>query len=118
VAPESGGFRVSLVRRSSHAVERHDVAAIVNCTGPTSQLRADSNFLGALIARGFAYPDPLGLGLTVGKDFRVYGLCRNFYALGPLTRERFGDTMGSPEIMAQAQRLAHVLADAERHAEA
>jgi uncharacterized NAD(P)/FAD-binding protein YdhS len=119
VSAERGGFRVSLLRRSSRTVARLDVAAIVNCTGPTRQLRADpQHFLGALVARGFAYPDQLGLGLTVDKDFRVYGLCRNFYALGPLTRERFGDTMGAPEIMAQAQRLARVLAEAERHAAA
>jgi uncharacterized NAD(P)/FAD-binding protein YdhS len=119
ISAEGGGFRVSLVRRSSRIVERRDVAAIVNCTGPTQRLHADpGHFLGALIARGLAYPDSLGLGLMVDKDFRVYGLCRNFYALGPLTRERFGDTMGAPEIMAQAQLLARVLAEAERHAAA
>ncbi len=114
---ERGGFRVSLLRRSSRTVEHHSVAAIVNCTGPRQQLRADpEHFLGALIARGFAYPDQLGLGVMVDRDFRVYGTCRNLYALGPLTRERFGDTMGAPEIMAQAQRLARVLAEAEDRA--
>lgn len=117
VSVERCGFRVSLLRRSSRTVDHYSVAAIVNCTGPRQQLRADpEHFLGALIARGFAYPDPLGLGVMVDKDFRVYGMCRNFYALGPLTRERFGDTMGAPEIMAQAQRLARVLAKAGHRA--
>jgi uncharacterized NAD(P)/FAD-binding protein YdhS len=108
---QKGGFEVELCCRSSGKIEARTVSAIVNCTGPKQELRPDpSHFVGALVARGLVSPDRLGLGLLVDKDFRIYGLCRSLYALGPLTRERFGDTVGAPEIMAQAERLARILA--------
>jgi len=50
--------------------------------------------------------------LAVDRDFRLIGPCRNLYALGPLTRERFGDTVGAPEIMAHAECLAGIMVTA------
>jgi uncharacterized NAD(P)/FAD-binding protein YdhS len=105
------GFDVRFQRRGTVADETVHVAGIVNCTGPKQRLSADpTNFLGALIHAGIAKADPLGLGLAVDGDFRVIGSGTNFYALGPLTRERFGDTYGAPEIEVQAERLAGQLA--------
>lgn len=113
VEPIAQGFDVIFRRRHAAIDERCRVAAVVNCTGPKQQLRADpTNFLGALIAQGLAIPDPLRLGLSVDNDFRVAGRGRNFYALGPLTRERFGDTYGAPEIQRDAERLAGLLSAA------
>jgi uncharacterized NAD(P)/FAD-binding protein YdhS len=107
---DRAGFVVEIKRRGSSEALRWHCRTIVNCTGPRPVLGPDpSHFLGALIARGLAYPDPLGLGLTVDRDGRVYGLSRNLFALGPLTRERFGDVVGAPEIAEQAQRLAGIL---------
>jgi uncharacterized NAD(P)/FAD-binding protein YdhS len=107
VRRERGGLLVEYMRRGGARAERRRFGAIVNCTGPRPDLRPDPpHFLGALIARGLAYPDPLGLGLSVDRDSRIYGISRNLFALGPLTREQFGDVIGAPEIMAQAQRLA------------
>ncbi|HEX4112516.1 MAG TPA: FAD/NAD(P)-binding protein [Stellaceae bacterium] len=106
-----GGLLVEIAPRGSRQTERRRFRAIVNCTGPRQTLHPDpAHFLGALIARGLAYPDPLGLGLTVDGDCRVYGISRNVFALGPLTRERFADVVGAPEIMAQAEYLARILA--------
>jgi uncharacterized NAD(P)/FAD-binding protein YdhS len=119
VHTDADRFSVEFTRRGASKVEHRTVSAIVNCTGPKQKLRADpTHFLGALVARGLAAPDPLGLGLAVGDDFRLIGPCPNAYALGPLTRERFGDTIGAPEIMLQAQRLAGIMAQAltEAHA--
>jgi uncharacterized NAD(P)/FAD-binding protein YdhS len=107
------GFLVEIERRGSSEAIRWRCRTIVNCTGPRQNLGPDSShFLGALIARGLAYPDPLGLGLTVDRDGRVYGLSRNLFALGPLTRARFGDVVGAPEIAEQAQRLVGILENA------
>ena len=101
------GFTVAFRRRGAATDETVQVVGIVNCTGPKQKLSADpTNFLGALIVAGLAKADPLGLGLAVDGDFRVIGNATNFYALGPLTRERFGDTYGAPEIEVQAERLA------------
>jgi uncharacterized NAD(P)/FAD-binding protein YdhS len=107
------GFDVAFRRRGAATNETVHVAGIVNCTGPKQRLSADTtNFLGALIAAGIAKADTLGLGLAVDCDFRVIGNAMNFYAVGPLTRERFGDTYGAPEIEVQAERLATQLAAA------
>jgi uncharacterized NAD(P)/FAD-binding protein YdhS len=105
------GFDVTLRRRGASTEEQRQFAAIVNCTGPKQRLRADrSDFLGALIAQDLAQPDSLDLGLAVDANFRLIGKSRNLYALGPLTRERFGDTYGAPEIQRDAERLARLLA--------
>lgn len=110
VRREAGGLSVDYLPRGGSQTERRRFDAIVNCTGPRPALRPDpTHFLGALIVRGLAYPDPLGLGLVVDRNGRVYGISRNLFALGPLTRERFGDVVGAPEIMAQALRLAATL---------
>jgi uncharacterized NAD(P)/FAD-binding protein YdhS len=107
------GFAAAFRRRGALADEIVHVVGIVNCTGPKQKLSADpTNFLGALIAGGIAKADSLGLGLAVDGDFRVIGNATDFYALGPLTRERFGDTYGAPEIEVQAERLAVQLAAA------
>jgi uncharacterized NAD(P)/FAD-binding protein YdhS len=113
VRREADGFSIAFKRRGSAAIERAAASAIVNCTGPKQQLRADSShFLGALIERGLISTDPLGLGVAVDHELRIIGQCRNLYALGPLTRARFGDTVGAPEIMAQAERLAGIMTTA------
>lgn len=107
------GFTAAFRRRGAVVDETVHVAGIVNCTGPKQRLSADpTSFLGALIHAGIAKADPLGLGLAVDGDFRVIGNAMNFYTLGPLTREQFGDTYGAPEIEVQAERLATQLATA------
>ena len=110
---DTGGFLVEVTPRGASQAIRIGCRAIVNCTGPRADLDgAPDHFLGALIVRGLACPDQLGLGLTVDRDGRVYGISRNLFALGPLTRERFGDVVGAPEIADQAQRLAATLENA------
>ncbi|MEW6437611.1 MAG: FAD-dependent oxidoreductase [Pseudomonadota bacterium] len=112
-------FDVTLRRRGEEADERRRFAGIVNCTGPKQRLRADpTHFLGSLIAEGLATPDPFDLGLAVDHDFRIIGRSRHLYAFGPLTRERFGDTYGAPEILLQAERLARQLVTALAEARA
>ncbi len=107
------GFEAVIRRRGAPADEQLKVAAIVNCTGPKQRLGADpATFLGALIAAGIVQVDPFGLGLAVDRDFRAIGGAPDVYAIGPLTRERFGDTYGAPEIQLHAERLAGQLAGA------
>lgn len=107
------GFIVDIRRRGASHHEHRRFDAIINCTGPRQDLSPDpTHFLGALIARGLAYPDPLGLGLIVDGDCRVHGIARDLFALGPLTRGRFGDMIGAPEITIQAQHLARIMAAA------
>lgn len=107
----AAGFEAIIRRRGPKTDEHLAVAAIVNCTGPKQKLGADpTTFLGALIAGGIVRVDPFGLGLAIDRDFRAIGGAPDVYALGPLTRERFGDTYGAPEIQLHAERLARQLA--------
>ena len=107
------GFEAVIHRRGAPADEQLKVEAIVNCTGPKQRLGADpATFLGALIAAGIVQVDPFGLGLAVDRNFRAIGGAPDVYAIGPLTRARFGDTYGAPEIQLHAERLARQLAAA------
>ena len=113
VETAANGFDVTLRRRGATADAHGHFAGIINCTGPKQRLHADpTHFLGHLIAEGLATPDPFDLGLAVDHDFRIIGRGRDLYAFGPLTRARFGDTYGAPEIQLQAERLARQLATA------
>jgi uncharacterized NAD(P)/FAD-binding protein YdhS len=86
------------------------IGTIVNCTGPKQKLDpAGGGFLGALIARGLARPDPLGLGLDVDERFRLTDSGAELFAISALTRARFGDVVGAPDIARQAIRLAEQL---------
>ncbi|MDN2566709.1 FAD/NAD(P)-binding protein [Aquibium sp. A9E412] len=84
-------------------------AAIVNCTGPTSEVAGSRNpLLAALVARGLAAPDPTGAGLGVDAACRPIaadgGTDPRLVAFGPLTRGRFGDLTAIPQINAQILR--------------
>ena len=90
------------------------VASIVNCTGPTGDVRSGrSRLLETLCAAGTARPHPLGLGL----DTCAGGALRDahgqehetLFAIGPLRRGELWETTAVPEIRAQAQALARRL---------
>lgn len=102
------GLAVEVAPRAREATLRSlRVGAIVNCTGPKQRVDATAGgFLGALIARGLARPDPLGLGLDVDDQFRLAGSGGALFAISALTRGHFGDVVGAPDIARQAIRLA------------
>jgi uncharacterized NAD(P)/FAD-binding protein YdhS len=105
-----GRISVEVQRRSAPNVETVLVSSLVNCMGPKQRLAPQRNhFLGALIAAGLAEPDALGLGLSVDERYRLSDRSDRLFAFGPLTRARFGDTIGAPEILRHAQILAEQL---------
>jgi uncharacterized NAD(P)/FAD-binding protein YdhS len=107
-----GRIAVEVRPRSRSDAETVTVATLINCTGPRQRLApGHGHLLGALIAAGLAEPDPLGLGLSVDERYRLSGRSDRLFAFGPLTRARFGDTVGAPEILRHAQILAGVLAE-------
>lgn len=112
------------VRWRGHAgSERLTVAGIVNCTGPQGDLRRSGDALiRHLLSRGLATTDAQGLGLDVDADLRVIpgrgDTTLPLYAIGPMTRGTFWETVAVPDIGGQAQRLAGVIAeDLERGVE-
>lgn len=87
---------------------------IVNCIGPTSDIRkmADPLF-DNLLAQGIITPDSLGLGIVVDNYCRALtsdgSVNESIYVSGPLTRSRFCEMVGVPEIASQTQFLARHL---------
>lgn len=87
---------------------------VVVCAGPGADVRrARVPLLDALLDRGLASPDPLGLGLRacddgalVGADGRPRPWLR---VLGPLRRGELWETTAVGELRVQAQRVARAI---------
>ena len=105
-------------RRGGDAAETLHVSRIVNCTGPEHDIvRAGEPLLDALIARGRIRPDPLRIGLDVDRDCHTLHAagapCESLYAIGPVTRATFWESVAVPDIRVQAQAVArHILRSA------
>jgi len=111
-APDS--IEVVLRRRGQASEERLVVGAVVNCTGPQSDLRhLDDRLVKALRARGLIRADPLGLGLEVADDGAVLDAGRRpsrvLYHVGPLLRARDWEATAVPELRSYAAATAATL---------
>jgi uncharacterized NAD(P)/FAD-binding protein YdhS len=98
-------------RRGGEAIETVRASRIVNCTGPEHNIvRAGDSLLDALIARGRIRPDPLRMGLDVDRDCRAVDAAGvpsdSLYAIGPVTRATFWESVAVPDIRVQAQAVA------------
>lgn len=99
--------------RGERATERLEVAGLVNCTGPQGDLRRGRDrFVRDLLGRNLATTDAHGLGLDVDADLRILSDAHvpPMYAIGPMTRGVFWETVAVPDIRVQAQRLAEIIA--------
>jgi uncharacterized NAD(P)/FAD-binding protein YdhS len=97
--------------RGSEGVEEIEAARIVNCTGPELDIvRAGEPLLEALLASGRIRPDPLRIGIDVDQECRTIGAdgapSDSLYAIGPVTRGRFWESVAVPDIRVQAQAVA------------
>jgi uncharacterized NAD(P)/FAD-binding protein YdhS len=86
-------------------------AAVVNCTGPsTDPERCRGGLVAAMLARGLARPDVLGLGLDVtgaGEVRDRYGAADpQLRCVGPLRRGEAWESTAIPEIRGQAAAVA------------
>jgi len=113
VSAEAEGER-AIVRfraRGRDAIETLRVARIVNCTGPELNIvRSGEPLLLALAAAGRIRPDPLKIGIDVDWDCRVRDAggapSDDLYAIGPMTRGTFWESVAIPDIRTQAARVA------------
>lgn len=113
--PAGEAVAVTLHPRGGGAAETLTVAKVINCTGPRSDLGGLEIPLWADLARkGLIAPDALGLGLET-QDCAVLDaggeVSTWLHALGPLTRPAWWEIVAVPEITAQAESLAHRLAE-------
>jgi uncharacterized NAD(P)/FAD-binding protein YdhS len=91
-----------------------DVAAVVNCTGPTDRLaRRGGALVLDLLTSDRARPGPLGLGLDTDADGRVLSgageASAGLWTLGALRRGQLYESTAIPEIRAQAKDVATAL---------
>src|SRR5208282_2460636 len=64
------GVHVRIARRGANEVEEHSFARIIDCTGlPDDPRRSANPLIRALLARGAARADSLGLGLDVAENY-------------------------------------------------
>ena len=91
-----------------------EVARVINCTGPSLNLRDWSHpLIRDLLETGIARTDPLGLGLLTDNDGALIGrdgsASNVLFTLGPMRRGTLLETTAIPEIRQQAAGLARRL---------
>jgi uncharacterized NAD(P)/FAD-binding protein YdhS len=114
-AAEGERAAVRFRARGKEDVETLRVARIVNCTGPEMDVaRAGETLLTTLLDAGRIRPDPLKIGIDVDRDCRTLArdgaACDRLYAIGPVTRGTFWESVAIPDIRVQAARVAALIA--------
>jgi len=108
------GNRVRIRFRGEREEQSLVPGAVVNCTGPQGDLRRSRDaLLVDLLRRGAARTDPFGLGLDVDAQCRVVGasgrVTPGLYAIGPMTKGTFWESVAVPDIRRQAAEIAATL---------
>jgi uncharacterized NAD(P)/FAD-binding protein YdhS len=110
----TGGLRVTIRRRPPAAPEILDVDYLINCTGPESDVTVLGDpLLDALLARGWAVPGRLGMGVAVSAGGALIDQAgvdsTRLWAIGSLRQGTEWETTAVPELRHQAAALAHQL---------
>lgn len=105
------GVDVVMRRRGSPSPISEHVQHVINCTGPSSDLKhCRSALVAGLLSEGRVVPDKLGLGLKVsaqGALIDARGQASSLLSyIGPLLRARDWEATAVPELRAHAQHLA------------
>ena len=102
--------------RGKDEIETLRVARIVNCTGPEADIaRAGEPLLSALLASGRIRADVLKVGIEVDGDCRTIDAAGrasdSLFAIGPVTKGTFWESVAVPDIRGQAARVAALIAN-------
>jgi uncharacterized NAD(P)/FAD-binding protein YdhS len=115
IAASGSGVELSWRPRGGEGEERIRAPRIINCTGPEANLRGSADpLLHRLLANGSIRPDPPGIGVDVDLRSRLISAegtpHANLFAVGPITRGAFWETVAVPDIRQQVQQVAqHVV---------
>ena len=112
---EDGRAILRFRARGRTEIETLRVARIVNCTGPAADImRAGEPLLDALLGAGQIRADPLSLGVDVDGECRTLDAAGrpsdSLFAIGPVTKGAFWESVAVPDIRAQAERVAASIA--------
>jgi uncharacterized NAD(P)/FAD-binding protein YdhS len=103
--------RVTWRLRGETAHEGATFAAVVNCTGPSSDLRRVSDpLITQLMEARQLHPDALSLGLRVSGDYHLLQAdgwpMKNVRYVGPLLKAELWEATAVPELREHARKLA------------
>ncbi len=112
--PVANEVEVTIRPRGATAAGRVHVDRVVNCTGPSSDVRRVGDpLLESLLARRLIRPDPHALGLETTADDSVLDASGNpsrvLSLVGPLLKAGFWEATAVPELRQHAARLAERL---------
>jgi len=112
--PAADGVRVVVRPRGRTETEALFVERVVNCTGPSSDVRrVGDGLLDALLAGGRIVPDPHRLGVEVAEDGALLDASGKpspvLFLVGPLLKARDWEATAVPELRTHAARLAERL---------
>jgi len=113
--PDGGRAAIRFRARGRDEIEMLRVARIVNCTGPEADIaRSGEPLLAALLESGRIRADVLKVGIHVDGDCRTIDAegraSDSLYAIGPVTKGTFWESVAVPDIRAQAERVARLIA--------
>ncbi len=121
IADDPAQAVVTLRLRGAERTERLAVQAMIDATGFGHLAQSQDPLLRRLLERGLVRPEPFGLGLEAGPDYRARGTtaARPLWLLGPLLRGVLWECIAVPDIRNEAVELASlVAADLDRAAAA
>ena len=106
------GVTVRVQTRGDHRIETLDVGAVINCTGPSSDISGDA-LLAQMAADGLIVADELRQGMLVAADYRLGAETSRtggaLYYVGPLLKARDWEATAVPELRVHAEALANIL---------
>jgi len=100
--------------RGAEKTETIFVERVVNCTGPSSDVRRVRDpLLDALLARGLMTPDANRLGVEVSAECALLDAegapSATIFLVGPLLKARFWEATAVPELRRHAKNVAERL---------
>jgi uncharacterized NAD(P)/FAD-binding protein YdhS len=114
-AENDGGVEVRIRGRGADDIEAVQVARVINCTGPQTDLRDIGDpLMQGLVDDGLVRPDALGLGLDTTADGAVIDAhgqpSARISLVGPLRKGRLWENTAVPELRYEALAMARRLA--------
>jgi uncharacterized NAD(P)/FAD-binding protein YdhS len=108
------GIHVTLRPRAGQPPYDVDVAWVINCTGPDSDIRRVQEPLWKnLLARGVVRPDPHAIGVVTAPDGALVDRddnpSRSIYLVGPLRKAQLWESTAVPELRVQAAEVARTV---------
>jgi uncharacterized NAD(P)/FAD-binding protein YdhS len=112
--PQGAHWVATIARRNSGDLLDLNVGAVVNCTGPSSNVKATrDSLIQSLLLQGRLSPDELALGVQVDDSYQLLAATgkgqKNFHYLGPLLKATLWEATAVPELRVHALRLAAVI---------